>query len=226
MAILASDTFDRADTAVDQSEHLGANWLTNTAGKFFKILTNEANPIDHANDLAERYSAITWPNDQYSKVTMALVSIAGLGTGCGPCVRMSTSGTTQTYYLLACSTAGWQLQRFKAGVFTSIASSSTTTFANGDIVELQVTGGGSTVTFVKKKNGTIFESGTTDASSPILTGAAGIGHSSSTGSDKAVTSWEGGSLSVSFSVDTASFALSGQQTVLRPGSTTYLRYRK
>lgn len=193
--ILATDDFNRADSGTTQVENLGANWTTNTGSttKFFKLLTNAVKPVDNANDVAERYSALSWPADQCSKVTLPTLSAAGIGTGYGVGVRMDTGGA-HTFYRFIGGGSGYELGRMVTGALTSIASGSGTTFAGGDTIKLCVSGS-ATVALSMYKNDVEFDLGHTDVSGSKLTaGAAGIAYSSAAGGSDNLDTWIGSSL--------------------------------
>lgn len=190
---LANDTFNRADTGGTQVEQLGTappvTWVSQYATKFFKIVSNTARSIDLANDAAERVSGIAFPANQYVEVVFGNISVSGLEVGYGPALRMDTSGTVATYYRLICSTSGWTLARFNAGVRTQIGTGATV-FANGDRVRISIVGT-STAIFKMWQNGVEFGAGTTDAT-PLASGSAGIAYSSSAGSTISIDSFEAG----------------------------------
>jgi hypothetical protein len=187
MGVLALDTFTRSDSA-----DLGTNWEPNQSA--FKVASFQAKAVAPAGDACERNKDVTWPDNQYSKVTLGTCFVGAIDTGYGPAVRISTVTLIEFYRLIA-STGGWALVRFNAGVSATVASSAGTTFTDGDVVELQVSGTGATVSFVMKKNGVEFSAGTTDVSgSRLVTGSAGVSHSSSTLAANGIESWEGGDL--------------------------------
>ena len=105
MPQLASDNFNRADSAT-----LGPNWtpVLGTAG----ILNNQCNPktFDVNGLSVQRYSAISWPNDQYSELTIVDNSVASGGPG--PVVRYADS--VDTGYICFCNnTSGTNLAKKK-----------------------------------------------------------------------------------------------------------------
>jgi hypothetical protein len=179
--ILATDAFTGTGAT------LGSNWSDNAASNVMERVSDIATATATNNDSAARYSAITWPADHYSKVTHAKVlTSGGLGAGYGPCIGMSTSGTTATYYSFVGSTAGWELSKRVNNSFTSLDSGASPAFADGDIATIQRVG--NTITAIR--NGAVVSSKT---DSTIQGGAAGICFSSSGGNTTfGITSWEGG----------------------------------
>lgn len=129
--MLATDSFTRAD-----ADTLGANWtpVVGTAG----IVTNEAGPktFDGTGNSIQRYSAISWPNDQESQVTLRNT---GTGIGApGPAVRLSaTEFTGYVVYANSNSTGG--IARWLAGAYQSLGAGNID-FADGDVVRLRVVG--------------------------------------------------------------------------------------
>lgn len=125
MAQLAADDFNRAD-----ADTLGANWtpVLGTAG----IVANECAPktFDATTNSVQRYSAIGWPNNQYSQVTLRNIH-ATTGSP-GPVVR--ASAVANTYYLCYCNTTG-QLAKLVAGTYTQLGPN--IAFAVGDVVKLE-----------------------------------------------------------------------------------------
>ena len=186
MSILASDAFVRANNG-----DLGTSWdeCTGdaTAGGF-DISSNTAIPFSVGSDSSETNNAATWPNDQYSQVTLTNPTADGVGVGSGPMCRAAT-GATVTRYRLIGNASGYDFARFVAGAYTSLSSGSGTTFAATNTLYLEVKTNGANADWICKKNGTSFVSGTD--TTPIASGRAGIGHSSSS-TTAALSAWEGG----------------------------------
>jgi hypothetical protein len=185
MTELASDDFDRADNA-----SLGGNWSPNITGRQFLIVSNAAKPTATAQDVAESYTAVSFPNDQYSEVVLGAVEPAGgVDEGCGVICRATSPSTSFTGYRLVGNGSGFGVLRFNSGVSTSLQTGSGTTFAAGDTLRLEVRTNGANCDWSAWKNGVQFTSGTD--TSPLTSGRAGIAYSSS---DTAATiaSWAGG----------------------------------
>lgn len=173
MAVLASDTFVRPDNA-----DLGANWtpLGGTAGVAWKILANVARASNTGQDCAEAYTGITWPNNQWGEVTVAVTELAGAGVGDGPSIR-GTVGASSNYYRLVGNASGYEFGKVVANTFTSLGTAGTTTFTGGDRVYLELQG----TQPVAKKNttnglgGAGFGAFATD--SAFSTGSVGLAYS-------------------------------------------------
>jgi hypothetical protein len=189
MAILASDNFTRANSA-----DLGTSWDECTGEGDpggFNISSNTAISQSLVSDTSETNNAATWPNDQYSEATFNATAADGVGVGSGVTCRAAT-GATVTYYRLVGNASGYELGRKVNGAFTLLSNGSGTTFAAGDKIRLEVRTNGANCDWILKKNGTQFASGTD--TSPIASGRAGIGYSSTSSSqaNTALSAWEGG----------------------------------
>jgi len=222
MAILATDNFTRADAA-----DLGTNWdeCTGESGPDgLDIASNRAVASDVTRDSSETNNTVSWPDDQYGQVTFGTTSSDGVGAGFGPTCRAAT-GATRTYYRVVGNGSGYELGRKVAGTFTSLSSGAGTTFTSGDTLYLSIMTNGANADWVLKKNGSTFASGTD--TSPIASGRAGVGHSSTSTSGNGLSAWEGGNLaSKSILAATGEYVSTGIAMVLRIGATTWLRYRK
>lgn len=177
--ILATDSFNRANEALSAS----ANWADGTDASF-AIVSNAATTSGGGGDNEERYVGITWPNDQYCKVTLGTTSADGVGVGYGPAARMAAG---KTLYRAICNGSGYEVARFNAGAFTGLASGSGTTCAVGDVLTFQIVG----AVWSFKKGVTTLASGTDG--SPIASGTCGIAYSSSATASNGIDSFEGGS---------------------------------
>lgn len=184
MTILASDNFTRANNA-----DLGAAWdpNVNEGSGTFTISSNTAVPSSLGGDLSETNNTVSWPNDQYAEVTLGTTAADGAGAGSGPTCREATG--SQTYYRLVGNASGYGFDRCVNGTFTILSSGTGTTFVSGDKLRLEVKTNGANADWVLKKNGAQFASGS-DAS-PIASGRAGIGYSS-TSTVATLLTWEGG----------------------------------
>jgi len=186
MSILASDNFTRGDNT-----DLGTAWdecTGETIPDGFDISSNTAIPSTVEGDLSETNNAASWPDDQYSQVTIATTAPIVVGAGSGPTCRAAT-GATKTYYRLVGNASGYELGRKIDGTFTSLSSGAGTTFAATDTLYLEVKTNGANTDWVLKKNGTTFASGS--EATVIASGRAGIAYSSPS-SVAALSAWEGG----------------------------------
>jgi hypothetical protein len=188
MTTLATDNFNRANNA-----DVGANWDTiNTA---MNISSNKVIYSSINADCGEVYNAVTWPDDQYSQVVLKTPQASGTNHGFGAICRGDAAANT--CYRLIASGSGWEVDRVVSGVGTLITNSATPTFADGDVVRLELLGTRWTV----KKNGAIFASG---IDTNIATGKAGICYSSTDAAGGFLDDWEGGNL-VDLGARTANF---------------------
>lgn len=182
MSILAIDTFDRANNA-----DLGTAWDVVSGEAAFQILSNAAAPSSPGSDCGESYNGITWPADQYSQGPITTIG-GGPGTGIGFLVRASTVARTYYRAIIEESGGNWELARFAAGIFASLATG-TTTYVAGAILRIDAQGA-APVTLRVIYNGVTLTT-QTDSVSPIATGRAGINASGGFTSGS-IASWEGG----------------------------------
>jgi hypothetical protein len=215
MATLASDDFDRANNA-----DIGANWTPSGGG--FKIVSNAAAPTNTASDSFERYTAISWPDDQYAEATISGIDAASGGEGIGVICRADTTGVT-TFYRLVGSASNFRLSRYNTGASTTLVEGAGTTFAVNDVIRLEIRTIAEGAYYTCLKNGIPFTSGLD--SSPLTSGQAGIVYSS-TSTSAALASWSGGSLQavklagVPINITWAAGADPAGQSVTVPSSTT------
>src|SRR5436305_905693 len=147
MVQLASDNFNRANAA-----NLGANWTVPTGRQPLSISSNVA--VGNASGGNEVYTAITWPNDQYSEI--AIVTAPTVFS----CVRMATGADSK--YMTGQGLGGslgagsaWSIWSANSGTYNTIASGTTTINAN-DVIRTEIQG----TTLTKKLNGTVIDSAT------------------------------------------------------------------
>lgn len=183
MGALATDNFNRSNGG------LGGNWSTITGAGAPQIDTNAVRTNAVGTDSVARYSATTFPNNQYSQVKVTALDASA--TGSGAIVR-AASGTNDYYLVYAevlfGSTAQLTLRKFVGGSSTLIASS-TETFALNDTLYLEVSG----TTLKVKVNGTTI-SALTSTDSAHSSGWAGVVVFVDSGStaDAKLDDWEGG----------------------------------
>lgn len=158
-----TDNFDRGD-----SSDLGTNWTVVTSESAFNISSNTAIPSIVTSDCAERYSGVTWSDNQSSEVEVTLTGVDS-GAGLGVIVRCA-SGARTYYRLVINALGGWTLGKNEGGSFSSLASG-TTTYSAGAILKLSAIG----TTITSTYNGTQLDS-RTDTS--ISSGSPGISLSS------------------------------------------------
>lgn len=178
-ALPASDNFVAANgTALTT---YSANWtaVKNT----FTIQSNSLQCGTGGDYCFATWNADSFPNDQYSQVTISAVVPSSY---VGPTVRGTTSSFTG-YICIAESSSSLQIQRISAGAFAAtVGSVYTGAIAPGDVIRLEVTG----TTLTCKQNGVTRASGT-DAT--IASGSAGVAAFNNGISRQ--TTWSAGSLS-------------------------------
>lgn len=188
MSILATDDFNRANNA-----DLGANWTVNTGESAWKIVSNSAEPTtpSGAGDHSERYTGITWPNNQYvqAKVVAANGGSDSNDEGVGISLRCA-SGARTYYRVIICdgsSTNNVGISKQIAGSYTNLGFRSQTFAANG-VLYAEIVG----TTLQVKWNGTNLGASFTDSS--IASGSPGVSLSSNLFT-AILDDWEGGDLS-------------------------------
>lgn len=184
MAVLATDDFNRANAAT-----LGANWTDHEQG--FDISSNTAIPGSIPSDNRTGYTAIAWPNDQYSQAAVTsgeTGSGAGHDEGLGVCVR---AGSNFSYRLVISSAASNNIYLSKrvAGAHSTIWTRSIT-YAAGTALYLEAQG----TSIVAKYSGAAVGASQTDSS--LTAGNAGVEYSSTAEnaaqSANNLDNWEGG----------------------------------
>ena len=179
MAVLATDTFTRADNL-----DLGTDWDVPTGGSAFQLLNNAAAPRNPDTDAVESNNSATWPNDQYAQCA-ATVSGTTSTAGPGPAVRIATGALTLYRCVVShAASNNVELAKIVSGTYTQLALR-TQAWTDGDVLRLEVAG----TTLKVFRNGTQMGANVTDSS--IASGRAGIGFSSVTTS-ASLDNWEGG----------------------------------
>jgi hypothetical protein len=134
MAVLASDDFNRANGG------LGANWATITGTVAPQIVGNLVQDGSAGNESAARYSAISWPADQYSSIKIIMDNSKLVE--CSPAIRCSSSAFNMYIGIVQGplgSAAKLFIVKKIAGAGTILASGTFTVNAN-DILKLMVSG--------------------------------------------------------------------------------------
>lgn len=160
MTILATDDFNRANDPTG----LGANWTNNDVGAFYTVTGSQAQ-VTSIVPVLHRYTAISWPNDQYAKVTLTTLTAAS-DEGPGPACRLSA--VEQTGYIVQANTTEIKLYQVAQGSFTQLGSDAAAAATN-DVLELICSG---TSLSVKKNGATII--GPLADSPGIAAGSAGL----------------------------------------------------
>jgi hypothetical protein len=184
VSVIFTDTFSVADGDLHT---IIAGWVQVTGQDTLQIVSGVVAKGGGGNDACYFYDPSTWPNDQYGQTTLGTPISDGVGTGFGPALRINGAGNS--FYRMIANASGYELARIVSGSNTLVmASGSGTTFANGDIIYLEMNGSTPTM----KKNGTSF--GTPTADSTHTAGDVGICYSSTVSNFGGVDAFEGGSL--------------------------------
>ena len=186
MVALATDNFTRADSA-----NLGANWtIAFDVSSHWLAVAISSNTCQIAADPAcEYYSAISWPNDQYSQgVVGALRSISVDAQDNFVAVRIA-SATSSAHYQHALGSDESQLLKelgdpLLGGNFTQLGGNFAA-YATNDTARIEVQG----TSIRAVKNGTTLS---TQTDSAISSGSAGLGGFWDSLTHPTFTSWEGG----------------------------------
>jgi hypothetical protein len=132
--VLATDNFDRANAA-----DLGANWTTQTGYATFGINTNACDSTSAGLNCGNWYSAISWPSDQYSQITLSATVAANSDAAT---VRAASAATT--FYAGGHNNGdagnfSRRIWKLVAGAFTSLGTEAVNIVAS-DIIRLDVQG--------------------------------------------------------------------------------------
>jgi hypothetical protein len=191
MAQLASDAFSGANV-----NPLPAPWVTVTGSAAMQRFNNAAIGTNVGGSSASYYSGVTWPNNQYSEITVTIDINSGGAEAVMASVRTSTSANT--YYqggldsvaLGGSSATGAKIRSVIAGAFTILVNFSVSPVV-GDVFRLIAQG----TTLQLNRNGVSLGS-TTDSN--ITTGNAGISSIIGAGNPgpnyPSITPWAGGNL--------------------------------
>jgi hypothetical protein len=141
MTILATDDFNRADAGT-----LGANW-TDIAGETgWSIVSNEAKVNATGSvSMASRYTAASFPNDQWCQVAIGSTVETTTDSGTGPMVRLQSGGDR---ILLQGNTVQTRVYKKVGATFTQLGSDGPAV-TNGDVLYVEVRG----TTIIAMKNG-------------------------------------------------------------------------
>lgn len=223
---VASDTITGADQdpIVDGSLGTGV-WSTVSGMVAMRRLSNTAAPHSFGSDCGSVYSGTSFTAGQYSRAN--LTTIGTSGSGAGIALTVLNSAISNTWYRFAIDHNG----SFNAEVSRSVNGSFTfldhwlQTFVDGDQFTFAVSG---EVLSVYDKTLTLVRTISDIGGGVPTTGKPGIGYSSSESSGTFLDDWSGGNFATGhpLTISSGSLTIAGQSVTLRPGSTTYLRYRK
>jgi hypothetical protein len=172
MALPATDTFTGAN-----NDPLSANWTTAQGG--FAIWNNAAYGTDGAVLNLAFWNADAFAADQYAQATLAATS-----NGAGLCVRMGVAKNGYGFSIV--DTTEIKIDRFDAGIFTTLQSVSGLTITNGQLWRLEVSGSDIKVF----QDGV--QRGTTQVDATYTTGSAGLYAALASGAE--IDNFEGGNL--------------------------------
>jgi hypothetical protein len=177
---LGADSFQRANGS------LTSPWVAVTGNPAdFRIASDKVTTSDLSADTAYLNSSATWSSNQYSSVVLSNPTASAANHGYGVVVRAQSS--SNSYYRLIGSAAGFELARWNNGVGTTISTGTGTTFANGDTLTLGVNG--TSLTCLKNLVPFVGCGGT---DSTLTGGSPGVAYSSTDSSGAALTSWTAG----------------------------------
>ncbi len=182
MATLASDNFNRANGG------LGANYTIVPGKAALTIVSNAVELTSTAADGGDIYTGISWPNDQWSQVTLNVMNYADNAID----VVVRCSNSVATWYVAYIggpfgSSATYAIARVVTGTRTFIQTITTHTFSANDVIRLAV----QSTTLTLYQNGAQIWTGT-DAN--ISSGYPGfiLGSNAETVSDTIMGPWAGG----------------------------------
>lgn len=117
-ATTVSDNFNRANQSP-----IAGNWTTAPAlpaSAALALISNQVVPTSTSADGEAYYSAMAWPNDQYSKAKLYVTGTGGVSQGVGLLVRQSASAVTH-YRLVVdhASSGNVALGKHVAGTYTT-----------------------------------------------------------------------------------------------------------
>jgi hypothetical protein len=193
MALPASDEFLQGGADQGLTAY-SANWSYANGTFIVPTSVGYVRPASVATDSIAYWNADAFDPDQVSQIVTA-AGWAATGLFVGPAVRCSAGAG----YAIEANGSEWYLGRMIGGVWSTIANG-LRTFADADVMRLEVTGIGATVTLVFKHATaaapTTFTTVTTfgdTAGTRILSGGAGISGYDS-GSVPAIGRWDANNL--------------------------------
>lgn len=173
MTQLVSDAFTYSNGALDTVS--GGVWaIQTTAGGGLAVISNEVRESS-ASSLGRFTTTAPPSSDYYSEVKLTTVLANVSDEGVGPAVRVVSSGTDQgTGYFAQCNSVETKLYQVVTGAFLQVGSNGVAC-ALGDVVRIEVSGTGATVSLVVKRNGTaIITAGDASAGRITATNSYGI----------------------------------------------------
>lgn len=171
MTQLVSDSFTYSDGALDTVS--GGVWEMHTSGGGIVVVSNEVR--EGTNFSLGRFTTTAPPSsDYYSevKLTTALANVTDEGSG--PAVRVTSAAGIITGYFAQCNSVETRLYQVVTNTFLQVGTDGVAC-ALGDVVRIEVSGTGATVSLVVKRNGTaIITAGDSSGSRITATNSYGI----------------------------------------------------
>lgn len=195
MGVLATDNFNRANGG------LGANWTTQSGETAPSIVSNTVQ-VAGGFVYGARYSAITWPNDQYAQCKAVATRPPTTDEGVGPSCRMATGA--QTHYFLQAGAGDTRLYKVVGGSYTQLGTTGSAVAVN-DVLYLEVKTSGANAIVTAKVNGVAVCGSPVTDTSPIASGQAGMWLATSDGAAN-LDDWEGGDLTTALSITPSGLA--------------------
>lgn len=196
MALPATDSFTNNSGSTQGLATYSSNW-TIERGRFDISDANDyaSGTLTDDNNIA-RWNADVPNADQYSQVAVRL----GGGYFVGAAVRVQ-AGAATCYAAFTDGTV-YYVSRFNANAETVLVGPTSQAWSTGDVLRLEVSGTGATVTLKLFRNGTQLGSDISDSSAGRITSAnyLGIYAYSNAALAAGVDTWEGGNLGASASI--------------------------
>jgi hypothetical protein len=159
MALPASDSFNRSNEAT-----LVGNWTCVNPGPL-QLLSNAVRS-QGTGDAAAYWNADAFDANHYSECKVATVNDGG------PAVRVTNNGCY--YWTISSVSSQSEVWRYNAPSTWTKVGEANTTVTSSDVVRLEATGTGATVTLKTYKNGSAIATLTDTSASRLTSGAAGV----------------------------------------------------
>ena len=182
----AHDTFDSASTQTLAA--YSAAWADAFNSSLAEVhgTSKDVCMFAGADQTAARYTGATFGADQFAQIRVTALPVSDRWIGVG--VRLTAGGG----YVFMVRHDQWYLYQWD-GSFTYI-NNGTRTQSIGDVVRLEVTGTGATVSLTAKINGTTIATFDDTSGNRKLSGAPGVAGYSLSGSEARGDAWVGGDL--------------------------------
>jgi len=185
VSALATDNFNRADGG------LGANWTTATSSGAPQISTNVVITNAVATDSRAYYSAISWPDDQYSQIVVVAITS---NLGAIEAATRVASGSLSMYMARAVGPTGpsavLAIDKYVTGTFTNLTNA-TKTIAVSDVIRIESIGSSHNAYI----NGTVQQGPISDSANTSGNAGIVVFVDSGTTADAKLDTWEAGDFS-------------------------------